>query len=85
MKQSNYGIVFFNVLSAGIFCAYGIKTPDAATSGVLFCVRYGTIASLCLKTLYHLQKGFAIYKNFEFPHFFEKLNHLQNKKAKTLH
>lgn len=22
---------------------------------------------------------------FEFPHFFEKLNHLQNKKAKTLH
>ena len=22
---------------------------------------------------------------FEFPHFFQKLNHLQNKKAKTLH
>lgn len=22
MKQSNYGIVFFNVLSVGIFCAY---------------------------------------------------------------
>jgi len=23
--------------------------------------------------------------SFEFPHFFQKVNHLQNKKAKTLH
>ena len=33
MKHSNYGIVFFNVLSVGIFCAYGIKTPDLNVFG----------------------------------------------------
>ena len=33
-----------------------MKTPNVAASGVLFCVRYGTIISLCLPTLYHITK-----------------------------
>lgn len=41
------------------------------------------VFGVCNSSVFHLLH-FAL-QNFEFPHFFQKLNHLQNKKAKTLH